>query len=89
MIKVNIHDYVYKRVLDVAEYTIKTKSDIRRTAKIFGVSKSTIHKDLRERLPKINPQMSQEIEFIFQDNKYLGQLLGADTTARRYRKFRN
>ena len=47
-------DYIENRVLDVAKYIIDSKSTIRKTAKIFGVSKSTIHKDMTERLPLIN-----------------------------------
>ena len=47
-------DYIEERVLEVAEYIISSKATIRKTAKVFGVSKSTIHKDMTERLPKIN-----------------------------------
>ena len=48
-------DYIEERVLEVAQYIIDSKATIRKTAKVFGVSKSTIHKDMTERLPKINP----------------------------------
>ena len=48
-------DYIEERVLGVAKYIIDSKSTIRKTAMAFGVSKSTIHKDMTERLPKINP----------------------------------
>jgi len=48
-----LKDYIEERVLEVAKYIIDSKSTIRRTAKQFGVSKSTIHKDITERLPKI------------------------------------
>ena len=46
-------DYIEERVLEVAQYIIDSKATIRKTAKVFGVSKSTIHKDMTERLPKI------------------------------------
>ena len=45
-------DYIEERVLDVAKYIIESKATIRKTAKVFGVSKSTIHKDMTERLNK-------------------------------------
>ena len=51
-------DYIEDRVLEVAKYIIESKATIRRTAKVFGVSKSTIHKDMTERLPIINPQVA-------------------------------
>ena len=54
-------DYIEERVLEVANYIIDSKATIRKTAKIFGVSKSTIHKDMTERLPKINPAIAKEV----------------------------
>ena len=53
-------DYIEERVLDVAKYIIDSKATIRKTAKVFGVSKSTIHKDMTERLLKINPEIAEE-----------------------------
>lgn len=53
-------DYIEERVLEVANYIISSKATIRKTAKVFGVSKSTVHKDMTERLPKINPQIAKE-----------------------------
>ena len=53
-------DYIEERVLEVAEYIISSKATIRKTAKVFGVSKSTIHKDMTERLPKINTIIAEQ-----------------------------
>ena len=53
-------DYIEERVLEVAQYIIYSRATIRKTAKVFGVSKSTIHKDMTERLPKINPDIAEE-----------------------------
>ena len=61
-------DYIEDRVLEVAKYIIESKATIRRTAKVFGVSKSTIHKDMTERLPKINPQIADEAKTILDLN---------------------
>ena len=57
-------DYIEERVLDVAKYIIDSKATIRKTAKVFGVSKSTIHKDMTERLPKINPAIAEKTHLI-------------------------
>ena len=48
-------DYIHERVIAAAKYVLDTKSTVRETAKVFGVSKSTIHKDITDRLPRINP----------------------------------
>ena len=55
-----LKDYIEERVLEVAKYIIDSKDTIRKTAKVFGVSKSTIHKDMTERLPKINPAIAEQ-----------------------------
>jgi putative DeoR family transcriptional regulator (stage III sporulation protein D) len=78
--------YIESRVLEIANYTLETKSDIRRSAKVFGVSKSTVHKDLSERLAKIDLKLSYEVGVILVDNKHLGQLLGGESTRKRYCK---
>lgn len=78
--------HIESRVLEIANYTLVTKSDIRRSAKVFGVSKSTVHKDLSERLPKIDLKLSSEVGVILVDNKHLGQLLGGESTRRKYCK---
>jgi putative DeoR family transcriptional regulator (stage III sporulation protein D) len=59
-----LKDYIEERVLEVAKYIIDSKATIRRTAKMFGVSKSTVHKDITERLPRINPQIAKEAKDI-------------------------
>ena len=62
-------DYIEERVLEVAQYIIDSKATIRKTAKVFGVSKSTIHKDMTERLPKINPVIAEQTHLILELNK--------------------
>ena len=78
--------FIESRALEIAEYTLKTKSDIRRSAKKFGVSKSTVHKDLSKRLPQIDLNLYSQIATVFIDNKYLGQLQGGESTRKKYCK---
>lgn len=87
MINVKHTDYIRKRVLCVANYTLETKSDIRSTAKKFFVSKSTVHLDLSQRLKKINPLLYSKIHVILVENKYEGQLKGGESTKKRYRYY--
>ena len=56
-----MQDYIEKRVLEVSNYIIKSSSTVRQTASVFGVSKSTIHKDITERLPEINGARAKEV----------------------------
>ena len=56
---------IIDRINKEAEYIIKTKSTIRETSKIFGVSKSTVHKDLQERLKEIDLYLHEKIQNIF------------------------
>lgn len=56
------------RAILVAEHIIETKDTIRKTAKIFKVSKSTIHRDLSKVLPKLNPDLHNEVQKILNDH---------------------
>lgn len=78
-------DYIEERVLEVAQYIIDSKATIRKTAKVFGVSKSTIHKDMTERLPKINPVIAQEAKTILDLNKSERHIRGGKATKLKYK----
>ncbi|MDU2831826.1 MAG: sporulation transcriptional regulator SpoIIID [Clostridium botulinum] len=78
-------DYIEERVLEVANYIIDSKATIRKTAKVFGVSKSTIHKDMTERLPKINPQIAEEAKEILDYNKAERHIRGGKATKMKYK----
>ena len=78
-------DYIEERVLEVANYIIDSKATIRKTAKVFGVSKSTIHKDMTERLPKINPTIAQEAKNILDLNKAERHIRGGKATKMKYK----
>ncbi|MBZ9685076.1 MAG: sporulation transcriptional regulator SpoIIID [Clostridium sp.] len=78
-------DYIEDRVLEVAKYIIESKATIRRTAKVFGVSKSTIHKDMTERLPTINPQIANQAKTILDLNKSERHIRGGRATRLKYK----
>lgn len=78
-------DYIEERVLEVAQYIIYSRATIRRTAKVFGVSKSTIHKDMTERLPKINPDIAEEAKIILDLNKAERHIRGGKATKLKYK----
>ena len=78
-------DYIEERVLEVAQYIIYSRATIRKTAKVFGVSKSTIHKDMTERLPKINPDIAEEAKSILVLNKAERHIRGGKATKLKYK----
>jgi putative DeoR family transcriptional regulator, stage III sporulation protein D len=80
-----LKDYIEERVLEVAQYIINSKATIRKTAKVFGVSKSTIHKDMTERLPRINPQIAVEAKNILDFNKAERHIRGGKATKMKYK----
>lgn len=76
--------YIEERILSVADYTIDHNSTVRETAKKFGISKSTVHKDLRERLPLINASLSEDVNKILDFNKSERHIRGGLATKRKY-----
>ena len=59
-----MHDYIYQRVLEISHYMLETRATVREAARNFGVSKSTVHKDITERLPQINSHLGRQIKKI-------------------------
>lgn len=70
----------------VAEYVINTGSTVRAAALRFGISKSTIHKDITQRLKYINPGLYAEVKEILEKNKSERHLRGGEATRQKYLK---
>ncbi len=79
-------DYIEKRAMEIAEYIINTESTVRQTAKKFGVSKSPVHKDVTERLPKINPPIANDVKKILLKNKSERHIRGGKATRLKYKE---
>ena len=62
-------DYIEERAVEIAYYIIEHEATVRQTAKQFGVSKSTIHKDVTDRLLAINPALAKEARKVLDRNK--------------------
>ncbi len=71
---------IIKRVNDIADYIINTKNTIRETAKIFKVSKSTVHKDLKERLYEIDINKYYKIKEIMDEHIETRHIKGGEST---------
>jgi len=79
-----MNEYIENRVHEIASYIISSKETVRKTAKVFGISKSTVYKDVVERLPKINPQLAKEIKQILAFNKAERNIRGGEATRLKY-----
>ncbi len=77
-------DYIEERALEIAKYIISSKTTVRDAAKIFGVSKSTVHKDVTERLPRINPSVALQVKEIMDRNKAERHIRGGRATKMKY-----
>jgi len=79
-------DYIKERSNKEAILIIVTGKTIREVAKIFCVSKSTVHKDITQRLQEINPQLAKEIRKVLDTNFAVKHLRGGESTREKYRK---
>ena len=76
--------YIEERAVKTAEYIIETKATVRQTARKFGVSKSTVHKDVSERLEQIQPDLYTQVKEILEQNKQERHIRGGLATKRKY-----
>ena len=77
-------DYIEARAVEIAQYTIEHNATVRQTAKQFGISKSTVHKDITERLEQINPTLARETRKVLDVNKSERHIRGGLATREKY-----
>lgn len=77
---------VEERAIRLGEYIIEKKTTVRDSAKVFGISKSTVHKDLTARLPRLNPGLFKEVRAVLDINKEERHLRGGEATRQKYLK---
>ena len=75
---------IEERAIELAQYIIDSKDTVRGTAKKFGISKSTVHKDVSERLKKINPSLAHEVRKVLDENKAERHIRGGMATKLKY-----
>ena len=73
-----------ERVCDLAVYIIENRATVRAAAKKFGISKSTVHKDLQERLPQFNRTLYLQVKEILDENKAQRHIRGGLATRKKY-----
>lgn len=83
------NDYFKKRATEAAVYIIENQTTIRKAAEKMGVSKSTVHKDLCERLPHYNFELSRQVRDILDINRNERHIRGGLATKEKYKRLQN
>ena len=78
-------DTMKHRARELAVYMIETGSTVRTAAKHFGISKSTVHKDLSQRLPRYDPLLYRKVRTVLDKNRRERHIRGGMATRRKYR----
>ena len=78
-------DTIKQRACDLALFIIKHRATVRTAAKQFGISKSTVHKDVKERLNHIDPDLYAHVCLVLSYNKSVRHLRGGEATRKKYR----
>lgn len=78
-------DTIEDRACELAVYMIETGATVRAAASHFGISKSTVHKDLQQRLPKCNPQLYLQVRQVLDVNKQERHIRGGMATRKKYK----
>ena len=77
-------DYIEERAVEVAPYIVESNATVRQTAKKFGISKSTVHKDVTDRLVQINPTLAKQARKVLDRNKSERHIRGGLATREKY-----
>jgi len=80
-----LKDYIRSRVLETADYVLSAAATVRDAAQRFSVSKSTVHKDVTERLQEVNPSLAQRVALVLGKNKAERHIRGGQATRQKYR----
>lgn len=83
-----MREYIEERTIEVAQYIIESKATVRVAAKKFGISKSTVHKDITQRLVQINAALAHEVKLVLDENKAERHIRGGEATREKYKNSR-
>ena len=77
-------EYIEERAISIANYIIDNNATVRQTAKEFGISKSTVHKDVTDRLMQVNPALAKQARKVLDVNKQERHIRGGLATKEKY-----
>ncbi len=76
--------YIEERAVELANFIIEKKTTVRAAAKKFGISKSTVHKDVTERLNRVRPELANNVRGVLEENKAERHIRGGEATKAKY-----
>ena len=79
-----MRDYIEQRALEIGEYIVEEGATVRQAAKKFGISKSTVHKDVTERLEQVNASLARDARKVLDINKSERHIRGGQATKVKY-----
>lgn len=79
-------DLTQLRAVEIGEYIVENKTTVRVAAGVFGISKSTVHMDVTQKLEKINPSLFRQVRSVLDENKAQRHIRGGLATREKYRK---
>jgi len=80
-----VRDYIEERIYQAASYIISQGATVREAAKVLKISKSTVHKDVSERLLQLNPQLARQVRVVLDKNKAERHIRGGRATYQKYK----
>ncbi|NMP36583.1 MAG: sporulation transcriptional regulator SpoIIID [Clostridiales bacterium] len=83
-----MRELVEERAVEIGEYIVDNKATVRAAAKIFGISKSTVHNDVNSRLRKVNPQLYTQVRHVLDVNKEERHIRGGMATMEKYKRMK-
>lgn len=79
-----MHEHIAERCIHIGQYIVETGATVRAAAARFGVSKSSVHKDMGERLPQVQSALAVEVQKVLLYNKSVRHLRGGEATRHKY-----
>ncbi len=79
-----LKNHIEERAVAVANFIVSSNSTVRETARRFGISKSTVHKDITDRVEKIDPELAQSVRKVLEVNKAERHIRGGLATREKY-----
>ena len=80
-----MRETVEERAVELGEYILENKTTVRAAAKRFHISKSTVHKDVTDRLQEVNPQLYDQVRQVLEINKAQRHIRGGQATREKYK----
>ena len=80
-----LNDFFERRAVELGRYIVKNRATVRSTAEVFGISKSTVHMDVTQKLEHEDPGLARQVREVLEDNKAQRHIRGGMATKEKYK----